>query len=133
MRARVRDLRRDIISDINTVTLVGRVGREPELRPAGSTKVCTVGLANSRHRKVGDNFEEETSWFDIDFWGDTAQRVAERVKPGHRLAISGRLKQDSYTAKDGTKRNKVRVVADKVQFLEKAGAGGTKEDDGVPF
>lgn len=99
----------------NTVTIVGNLTRDPEIRyTAGGTAVATLGLAVSRRRKRGDEWEEQTSFFDAVCWRDLAEHVAESVTKGCRVVVVGRLEQREYEARDGSKRNVVEVVADEV-------------------
>lgn len=123
------------MSDINTVTIVGRVGADPELRDAGQSKVCSLGLANSTHKKnkTTGEWDEETSWLDVTFWGNQAEQVAERVRKGHRVAVNGRLKKRVWEAKDGTKRSAIDIIANQVQFFEKKGKGAEADSEDVPF
>ena len=101
----------------NTVTLVGNVTRDPELRytPSGQA-VATFGLAVNRrwqNRQTND-WEEQTSFFDVKCWAQMAENVGESVQKGSRVVVSGRLEQRSWETDDGAKRSKVEVVADEI-------------------
>jgi len=99
----------------NTVTIVGNATRDPELRyTAGGAAVCSFGVAVSRRRKVGDQWEEATSFFDVTAWRDLAEHVAESITKGCRVVVVGRLEQREYEARDGSKRNVVEIVADEI-------------------
>lgn len=99
----------------NTITLAGNLTRDPELRymANGAAKV-TFGLAVERRRKVGDQWESESSFFDVVCWKELAENVGESLTKGTRVVVSGRLEQRSWEAKDGAKRSTVEVVADDV-------------------
>lgn len=101
----------------NTVTLVGNVTRDPELRftPSGQA-VATFGLAVNRRwqNRQTQAWEEATSFFDIVSWGRLAENVAESVAKGTRVMVSGRLDQRSWETQEGEKRSKVEVVADDI-------------------
>ena len=101
----------------NTVTLVGNVTRDPELRytPSGQT-VATFGLAVNRRwqNRQTQEWEEQVSFFDIKSWAGLAENVAESVQRGTRVIVTGRLEQRSWETDNGDKRSKVEVVADEV-------------------
>ena len=101
----------------NTVTLVGNVTRDPEIRytPSGQT-VATFGLAVNRRwqNRQNNEWEEQTSFFDVKCWSQMAENVSESVQRGTRVIVSGRLEQRSWETDSGEKRSKVEVVADEV-------------------
>jgi len=106
------------MSSYNRVVLMGHLVKSPELRflPGGKTAVCEVGLAvNERYTKEGE-VVESVSFFDIVFWGRTAEVVNEFLVKGSLILIEGRLKQDTWEKK-GEKRSKVKVVCEKMQML----------------
>lgn len=101
----------------NTVTLVGNLTRDPELRytPSGQT-VATFGLAVNRRwqNRQTQEWEEQTSFFDIKAWAGLAENIAESVQRGTRVIVTGRLEQRSWETDQGDRRSKVEVVADEV-------------------
>lgn len=100
----------------NTVTVVGNVTRDPELRfTASGQAVATFGLAvNRRWQNRNNEWEESTSFFDVTCWAQMAENVAESVPKGARVVVTGRLDQRSWETQDGDKRSKVEIVADEV-------------------
>jgi len=96
----------------NTVTVVGNVTRDPELRftPSGAA-VVNFGLAWNRK---GQNDEEVVSFFDVTCWSGLAENVAESINKGDRVVVYGRLDQRSWENQDGERRSKVEIVADDV-------------------
>ncbi len=101
----------------NTVTLVGNVTRDPELRytPSGQT-VATFGLAVNRRwqNRQTQEWEEQVSFFDVKCWSQMAENVAESVPRGTRVIVTGRLEQRSWETDNGEKRSKVEIVADEI-------------------
>src|SRR5690348_2979501 len=97
--------------NFNTVTLMGNVTRDIELRRTQSgTALCDVGLAITRRLKSDDSGEkrEETTFVDITLWGRQAEIAAEYVKKGDPLFVSGRLHLDTWNDKQsGEKRSKL--------------------------
>jgi single-strand DNA-binding protein len=111
--------------DINRVTLVGRLTRDPELRhiPSG-TAVLELGLAvNGRQQDESGNWVDKPNFFDVKVYGRQAETLAQHLQKGRRVGVDGRLDWRSWEAQDGTKRSKVDVVAQNVQFLDSRGDG----------
>ncbi|MEO7556431.1 MAG: single-stranded DNA-binding protein [Acidimicrobiales bacterium] len=100
----------------NTVTVIGNVTRDPELRftPSGMA-IATFGLAVNRmwtDRQTNER-KEQVSFFDIKCWSQLGENVSTSVAKGNRVIVSGRLEQQSWE-QDGQKRSKVEIVADEV-------------------
>ncbi|MEM1305389.1 MAG: single-stranded DNA-binding protein [Planctomycetota bacterium] len=113
------------MASYNRVILVGNLTRDPELRyiPSG-TAVAEIGLAVNDRVKKNDQWVDETTFVDVTLWARTAEVANEYLSKGSPVLIEGRLKFDQWE-KDGQKRSKLRVVADKMQMLGgKPGAGG---------
>ena len=116
------------MATVNKVLLIGNLTRDPELRytPQGSA-VCEFALAlnHSYTNKQSGQKVEEVSFVDIVAWARTAEICAEYLKKGRQVFVEGRLKQDRWESPDGKKMNKIRVIAENVQFLgAKPGGGG---------
>ena len=95
---------------MNTITVIGNVGRDPELRIAPSgMQVVKFSVADT----IGKDDDKKTTWHDIVVFGDQAENVVESVKKGSRVIVIGRISKDTYE-KDGEKRTKVEVVAQDV-------------------
>lgn len=96
----------------NTVTLVGNITRDPELRfTPGGAAVSSFGLAWNRKNRDG---EESVSFFDVTCWNSLAENVAESLSKGNRVVVYGRLDQRSWENQEGERRSKVEIVADEV-------------------
>ncbi len=99
----------------STVTLVGNLTREPELRfTQGGRAIATLGLAVSRRYQVNNEWQEQTSFFNVVCWGQLGENAAASLAKGSRVLVSGRLEQRSYETQAGEKRSVVEVVADEV-------------------
>jgi single-strand DNA-binding protein len=97
----------------NTVTLVGNVTRDPELRyTTGGRGVASFGLAVNRRYQVNGEWQEQVSFFNIVAWGDLGENLAASVSKGNRVIVTGRLEQRSYETKDGDKKTVTEVIAD---------------------
>src|SRR6266545_2464114 len=101
----------------SNVTIVGNLTRDPELRytPNGAA-VAAFGVAVNRRWQNRENqqWEENTSFFNVTCWRDLAQNVAESLEKGARVMVSGRLEQRSWQTEEGEKRSVVEIVADEV-------------------
>ena len=114
------------MASFNRVILVGNLTRDPEVRyiPSG-TAVCEIGLAvNDRHKNATGEWVEEVTFVDVTLWARTAEVASEYLSKGSPVLIEGRLKLDTWEAPDGQKRNKLRVVCDRMQMLGGRGGGG---------
>ncbi len=111
----------------NRVILLGNLTRDPEIRytPSG-TAVTDVGLAvNDRRKNSEGQWVDETTYVDVTLWGRTAEVAGEYLSKGSPVLIEGRLKLDSWETGDGQKRNKLRVVCERMQMVgARGGAGG---------
>lgn len=122
--------------DINRVTIVGRLTRDPELRhlPSG-TPVLQLGVAvNGRQKDDAGNWTDKPNFFDVKVFGNQAETLAQHLAKGRRIGVDGRLDWSSWEAQDGSKRSKVEIVAQSVQFLDSRGdtGGGDGERQFVP-
>jgi single-strand DNA-binding protein len=116
----------------NTVTVVGNLTRDPELRytPSGASNVRFGVAVNRRWMDRNTNeWQEATSFFDIVCWREMAENVSESLAKGSRVVVTGRLEQRSYEDRDGNRRNVVEIIADEVgPSLRFATAQVTKND-----
>ncbi len=97
----------------NTVTLVGNLTRDPELRyTTGGRGVASFGLAVNRRYQVNNEWQEQVSFFNVVAWGDLGENAAASLNKGNRIVVTGRLEQRSYETRDGEKRNVTEVIAD---------------------
>ena len=105
----------------NTVTLVGFVGNNPEVRTTqGGSAITSISLATSRSFKDGEgNRQSETEWHQITCFNGTGKCVAEHVTKGAMIMVTGRIHYTRWTDKEGQTRYGCEIVADQVDFLAK--------------
>ncbi len=97
----------------NSVTLVGNLTRDPELRYTTTGRgVASFGLAVNRRYQQNGEWQEQTSFFNITAWGDLGENLAASVNKGSRVIVTGRLQQREYQTKEGENRTIVEVIAD---------------------
>jgi len=101
----------------NTVSVVGNLTREPELRftPSGQA-TATFGIAVNRTwtDRQSQERRESTSFFDVVCWGTLAENAATSLTRGTRVVVTGRLDQRSWETQEGDKRSKVEITADEI-------------------
>jgi single-strand DNA-binding protein len=116
----------------NSVTLVGRLTRDPEVRFTGKGQsMCRFDLAvNRRYKDSSGNWQDDASFIPVVVWGDAATRCGERLKKGFPVHVEGRLQSRAWETKEGQKRTTLEVVARRVQFLSKV-TEGTHEEEPV--
>jgi len=126
--------------NVNQVTLAGNLTRAPEVRflPSG-TPVCNISIAVNNRTKKGDEWVDDPCFVDVIIFGKSAEFVGNNVDKGQPVLVTGRLQFRSWEDKEGNKRSKHEVVADRI-FQLNANSGGGKgrerepgEDDDVPF
>jgi single-strand DNA-binding protein len=120
---------------INRVVLVGNLTRDPELRAAGSTSVCTMRIAVNDRVKDPNTGEwgDRANYFDIDVFGAQGERCSQWLTKGRQIAVEGKLRYREWESQEGQKRSAVSIVADNVQFIgprEGAAAGGGRAQGG---
>jgi single-strand DNA-binding protein len=101
----------------NSITIVGNVTRDPELRytPSGQANL-RLGMAVNRRwqNRQTNEWEEQVSFFNVVAWASLAENAGESLAKGTRVIVTGRLEQRSYETNDGEKRQVVEVVADEI-------------------
>ena len=113
----------------NRVILAGNLTRDPELRFTNDgVPVCDIGIAVNDPRSKK---EDAVDFFDVSVWRELGETVANYKKKGDPILVEGKLKYRTWEAEDGSKRSKVSVNADQIQFLGRngngSGAGGSQE------
>ncbi|MGA0880007.1 MAG: single-stranded DNA-binding protein, partial [Ilumatobacteraceae bacterium] len=99
----------------NTITLVGNLTRDPELRfTANGRAVASFGIAVGRRYQVNGEWQEQTSYFNITAWGQLGENAAASLSKGARIVVTGRLEQREYTTREGDKRTAIDVIADEL-------------------
>src|SRR5215211_4339119 len=101
----------------STVTIVGNVTRDPEIRyTGGGAAKASFSVAVSRRwqNRQTNEWEEQTSFLNVVCWREMAENVAESIGKGTRVVVTGRLEQRSWETDNGEKRSVVEVVADEI-------------------
>ncbi|MDR2066906.1 MAG: single-stranded DNA-binding protein [Endomicrobium sp.] len=105
----------------NSVILVGRLTRDPDLRRTSTGKaVCSFDIALSRRMKdaaTGQWKDADPTFVPIIVWGDQAERCGERLKKGFPVHVEGRLQTNKWEGNDGVKKSRLEVIVSRIQFL----------------
>ncbi len=112
---------------LNKAFIIGNLTRDPELKalPSG-IKVCSFGVATNRvWRDKEGNKQESTEFHNIVVFGRQAETTAQYLKKGSSVLVEGRLQTRSWDAQDGQKKYRTEIVADRVQFGQRAQGGAT--------
>ena len=106
---------------LNKVLIAGRLTRKPELRktPNGISVTDLLIALNREYVTLGGEKQQEVCFVDVVVWGKQAEACAQILDISSPVLVEGRLQLDVWYAKDGDKRCKLRVAAERVQFLEK--------------
>ena len=117
---------------LNRVTLLGRLGADPEVKyTQNGTAVANLSLATDNRIKRGDQWETQTEWHRVVAWGKLAEIAQEYLSKGSSLCLEGRLQTRQWEDKDGNKRYTTEIIAQNLVFLD--GPAKQQESDNVPF
>ena len=124
---------------INRVTITGNLTREPELRKtAAGLPVLSMGVAVNDRRKNNQTgeWEDYPNFIDCTLFGSRAESLAPYLSKGSKVAIEGKLRWEQWE-KDGTKRTKITVIIDTIEFMSRKDQQPTQQpamyDDDLPF
>lgn len=127
----------------NQVTLVGNIGRDPEMKYAqNGSAVCTFSMATTERWKQGDEWKEKTEWHNIVVYGKTAEAVGQVAEKGNKCIVIGKIQTRSYEV-NGEKRYTTEIVANEFALLmtepssgkprASASAPAAPDEDDCPF
>ena len=110
---------------LNSITLMGRLTRDPELRHT-QNEIPVASFTLACNRDFGN--KDEADFIDIVAWRQTGEFANTYFHKGQLVAVQGRLQSRKWEDKDGNKRTSFEVVADRLHFAE-----GKKDRDAAPF
>jgi single-strand DNA-binding protein len=118
---------------INKVILLGRVGKNPDIKDINGVKCATFSLATGeKYKDRNGNLQEKTQWHNIVAWRATADICDRYVKQGDQLCVEGKIEYRSWETDRGEKRYATDIVAERVELLGKGGASSSPADDDLP-
>jgi len=112
------------MSDLAIAVVVGRLTRDAELKYTNSGQaICHFSVATSSRRKKGDQWVDESSFWDVDLWGKQGESINQYLTKGKLVAVEGAMRQDRWE-QDGQTRSKTLITASTVQLLGSSGGSG---------
>lgn len=115
------------------VQLIGRVGQTPEIKRFQSGDKASFSVAvNERYKQNGEPVER-THWFNCEAWGHTASYVQQYVNKGDKIAIAGRLQQQSWETPTGEKKTRVVIRVETITSLGNTRNGGLDDEQVTPL
>jgi single-strand DNA-binding protein len=103
------------MSSVNKAILIGRVGRDPEIRTIAASGMKVVNMTLATSRKVKG--EEQTQWHRVTMYDKLAEIAAQYVRKGSLLYVEGEIKYGKFTNKDGVEQNTTDIVANQMQMI----------------
>lgn len=119
------------MASVNRVTIVGNLGKDPEVRylPSGDAVANITVATSSKYKNKAGELVEETEWHRISFFGKLAEVVGQYLKKGSSVYVEGRIKTRKYTDKDGVEKYATDIVANEMQMLGGKPSGDTGPSD----
>ena len=113
---------------MNTITLIGRAGKDPEVKQFDNGAKTSLSVATSRrYTDKQGNKQEQTEWHNVVAWGKTGEVIAKYVHKGDQVALEGMVTYRQYD-KDGTTHYITEIIADRVELL----SARAKQEEPVP-
>ena len=112
--------------EVNKITVIGHLGRDPEMRytPNGQAVTSFSVASSRRYTTSGGEQKEETEWFNVSAWGKLGETCNQYLTKGQQVYIEGRMSSRTYEGRDGQTRVSIDVFLNDVQFLGRSGDGG---------
>lgn len=113
--------------DLNRITIIGNMTRDPELRTTPNGKsVASFSVATNRYwTDQNGQKQKETEYHNVVLWTKLAEVAAQYLHKGNKIYIEGRLRTREWTAQDGTKRTRVEIIGENMIMLGSRPAAGS--------
>ena len=99
-------------------SIIGFLGRDPSLKTLDSgTVICDFAVAVTERVKKGNEYADETTWYDVATFGKQAESCKNYLNKGSQVFIEGKIKSEAWIGKDGTAKSKLKLIAESVKFL----------------
>ena len=118
------------MTDLNSVTIGGRITNISEkdygFISTGTAKL-TIHIANNKSVKKGNEWVDQTSFFDVEIWGKLAEAMQQKIYKGLEVTVTGTIKQDRWQdSQSGQNRSKVIITADNIRTYPKEQASASQ-------
>ncbi len=120
------------LGSLNVVILLGRVATDPDLRytPKGSAVLgFRIAVDRAWKDKATDEWKREASFFNVNVWGQAAERLSETMRKGSAVLVEGQLRSRTYDTQSGEKRTVVEIWSTRTQVLDRTGPSA---EPGIP-
>ena len=116
-------------SDLNQCQFIGRLGKDAEVRyQSNGDAVASFSIAvSSQWKDKNGERKESTEWVNCSVFGKLAEAVSEYLHKGTQVFVSGRMKTDKYTDKQGVEKYATKIIVDKLQMLGSKPSGDREE------
>lgn len=127
------------MGSLNKAQIIGRLGRDPELRFShGGSAVCNFTVATNHRAKQDGQWTEQTEWHRVVCFGAKAEAAGQYLKKGSQAYVEGRIQTREWEDREGNARKTTEIVAYDVQFLDSKqkqdqGGGSHGADEDIPF
>jgi single-strand DNA-binding protein len=123
------------MNNLNSIIVEGNLTKDPKSTTTPNGRlVCKFTIANNRYYKVGEELQQEVSFFAVETWGRVAKSCADYLSKGRGVRVVGRLKQERWTGQDEKNHERSVLVAEHVefkpQFVPKEGDSGVQRTVG---
>jgi single-strand DNA-binding protein len=113
---------------VNRITLIGNVGRDPDIQQTkNGTKVAHFSVATNRRAPAGSDEEERTDWHRLTLWNRQAQFAEDHIRTGDRVYVEGRMEYDSYE-RDGVVIPTAEITVHRIDLLNSKGDSSSVDD-----
>jgi single-strand DNA-binding protein len=117
-------------NDLNQCNFIGRIGKDIETRymPSGDAIASFSIAIGSQWKDKNGEKQESTEWINVSVFGKLAEICGKYLEKGSQVFVSGRMKTDKYTDKEGIERYSTKIIADKIQMLGSKSKGDQSEN-----
>lgn len=116
-------------TNTNTLTIVGRLTADAEVKAIGDTSLTKLRLAFNHDEKGADGWNEISHFIDAEWWGNRGAGLSPYLVKGSKVVVTGALRHDRWKAEDGSGRSKHKIL---VRDLEMISSSIERDDDGKP-
>lgn len=110
----------------NIIVVEGRLTKDPTyMKTKNGKSLCKFSIANNRYYYTNGSLQKEVYFFDLVTWGYSADKAAVSLFKGRHVLVNGELRQNSYTSKDGSKKNNIYILALEIKNLDKKSIGSS--------
>jgi len=122
------------MNDLNSVLIEGNLTKNAVKTKVNETTLVSFTVGSNRYFKRNESdpeYQKEVSFFDVEVWGKLADSVVDKLNKGIGVRAVGRMKQDRWVDGAGQKRNRVKIIAEAVEFKSKFNKAPDEDHDEI--